>query len=88
MTTLNAVECTSAWTLVYDATVSGDFTGALQKVSAGHAIGRVTTSATAPAAGASGFILSEEAMPFSVLAANDARLWVRAYTNNIFVTLG
>ena len=89
MATRNAVTCTTAWTLVYDAVAEGEnFNGAIQKVGGDHAIGRVTNSATAPTAGISGFVIDEESTPISLSAVDLDRLWVRSYDSDVTVILG
>lgn len=73
MTTLAKVDITGAWTLVYDASLSGAFTGLVSCLSSDQVIYRIDT--VAPAANASG-ILAGNPMPVSL--ASPQRLYARA----------
>jgi hypothetical protein len=73
MTTLAKVDVTGAWTLVYDAALSGAFTGLASCLSSDQIIYRVDTAA--PAADASGIIAGNH-VPVSL--ASPQRLYARA----------
>ena len=84
MATLSKVDITAAWTLVYDAAVSGQFVGAVVCVSGEHPIYRIDTSLPAP--GASGITtLSALDVQLSELAGE--KLYARAYDGAATVVL-
>jgi hypothetical protein len=82
MTTSAPISVTGAWTLVYDAALSGAFTGLVSCLSSDQVIYRVDT--VAPAADASG-IIAGNPMPVSLAAPQ--RLYARAQDGAATVAL-
>jgi hypothetical protein len=76
MATLDPVEVTDQWTLVYDGDASGIFTGAIQNLGGTPLVGRVTLAGVPPEVGAGGFAIYANALPIGI-AATEA-LYVRA----------
>lgn len=59
---------TGAYVVVYDGTVDGSFTGAVQQVGGGPAVLRVETSPGVPTVGAGGFAPTQAPAPITLSA--------------------
>lgn len=86
MATRDPVTCTSAWTLVYDGTSSGVFTGIIQ--SSGATLYRVSTSLTPPVPLTGISSLSAFGGTLGIDLSALEVLYARALSGTVEVTLG
>lgn len=83
MTTLDKQTITDDWTLIYDASLSGDFTGAAWSVTGDQVIYRIASDVPASDSG----LLSGGGIGVTLLAARGDQLYARAYDGNAVVVL-
>ena len=81
MSTLLPVTCYESWTLVYDGSISGNFSGSLQ--SSGLGVMRVDVGLPTVD---TGFLTHD--LPTSLVISNTEKLYVRASYGSIVVQLG
>lgn len=83
MTTLDKQTINGDWTLIYDASLSGDFTGAAWSVTGDQVIYRVASDVPASDSG----LLSGGGIGVTMLAARSDKLYARAYDGHAVVVL-
>jgi hypothetical protein len=84
MATSSTVVCTTAWTLVYDSTVSGSYSGSVQVTGLGY----LRVAPSVPAAGLSGIELPVGMQPITLTSGDSDKLYGRANNGTISVLLG